>query len=421
MNNIIFYDTCALLSELKEAFKPGEKFYISSITLNELEGIKTSSYKDEEIKYTARQLLHLLEENEDKYEVILYTLKTEKTVTTYGLPDTNDSKIIVNAIECYQKLTKQQQANFIFKTKDLACKTIAKSLKVPTEYIITKEEEYTGYKEVILSEEGLANFYQIFLPNNMNDYCLLINQYLIIKDENGKIIDKYKWTETGYVKINFIKYDSKQFGKVVAKDGDIYQQLALDSLGSNKITMIRGAAGTGKSYLSFGYMFHLLERGVIDKIIIFCNTVATKGSAKLGFYPGSRDEKLLDSQIGNLLSSKLGDKIMVEKLIADGQLVLLPMSDIRGYDTTGMNAAIYISEAQNLDIELMKLALQRIGDDSICILDGDSNAQVDMSQYAGSNNGMRRVSEVFRGSDIYGEVTLVNIQRSKIAELAQQM
>ena len=138
-------------------------------------------------------------------------------------------------------------------------------------------------------------------------------------------------------------------------------------------------------------------------------------------YPGSRTEKLLDSQIGNLLESKLGDRVAVERLIDDGQLVLLPMSDIRGYDTTGMNAAIYISEAQNLDIELMRLALQRIGEDSICILDGDSNAQVDLSMYAGDNNGMRRVSKIFRGADFYGEVTLLNIHRSKIAQLAQKL
>lgn len=138
-------------------------------------------------------------------------------------------------------------------------------------------------------------------------------------------------------------------------------------------------------------------------------------------YPGSRTEKLLDSQIGNLLESKIGDRVGVEQLIDAGSLVLLPMSDIRGYDTTGMNAAIYISEAQNLDIELMRLALQRIGEDSICIIDGDDRTQVDMSMYAGSYNGMKRVSEVFRGADFYGEVTLKNIHRSKIAALAQQL
>ena len=97
------------------------------------------------------------------------------------------------------------------------------------------------------------------------------------------------------------------------------------------------------------------------------------------------------------------------------------MSDIRGYDTTGMKAGIYITEAQNLDIELMRLALQRVGDDSICILDGDDQAQVDLSIYGGTNNGLRRVSEIFRGADFYGEVTLQKIHRSKIAELAQLM
>ena len=67
--------------------------------------------------------------------------------------------------------------------------------------------------------------------------------------------------------------------------------------------------------------------------------------------------KLLDSQIGNFLSSKLGSKLEVEKLIESDKLILLPMSDVRGYDTTGMQAGIYITEAQNLDISLMKLAL----------------------------------------------------------------
>ena len=149
--------------------------------------------------------------------------------------------------------------------------------------------------------------------------------------------------------------------------------------------------------------------------------MATAGSAKLGFYPGSRTEKLLDSQIGNFLSSKIGDRGAVETLIREGDIELLPMSDIRGYDTTGLNAGVYITEAQNLDIELMRLALQRIGDDCICILDGDSETQVDLSAYAGDNNGMRRVSEIFKGDSAYGEVTLKTIHRSHIAALAQKL
>ena len=99
----------------------------------------------------------------------------------------------------------------------------------------------------------------------------------------------------------------------------------------------------------------------------------------------------------------------------------MPFSDLRGYDTSGMHAGIYISEAQNLDITLMKLALQRIGEDSICIIDGDDRTQVDDINFSGSNNGMKRVSKVFRGEEVYGEVELKIIHRSKIARIAERL
>ena len=108
-------------------------------------------------------------------------------------------------------------------------------------------------------------------------------------------------------------------------------------------------------------------------------------------------------------------------MLHEEKLILLPLSDIRGYDTSGMNAGIYISEAQNMDIDLMKLTLQRIGEDSICIIDGDCKAQVDNEEFAGDRNGMRRASQVFRNHDVYGEVTLQTIHRSKIAEIAENL
>ena len=74
-----------------------------------------------------------------------------------------------------------------------------------------------------------------------------------------------------------------------------------------------------------------------------------------------------------------------------------------------------------MSVALMKLALQRIGEDSICIIDGDDKAQVDSVEFAGNNNGMRRASKVFRNNDIYGEVTLTEIHRSRIAALAETM
>jgi len=56
-----FYDTSSLLLKVDNLQKEEEKFVISSITLEELENIKTSTSKDPDIKYAARKLLHYLD------------------------------------------------------------------------------------------------------------------------------------------------------------------------------------------------------------------------------------------------------------------------------------------------------------------------------------------------------------------------
>lgn len=245
------------------------------------------------------------------------------------------------------------------------------------------------------------------------------NQYFIIRDEYGHEIDGYKYTEQGMQQVEFRSFDSRQLGKIKPKD--MYQRCAMDSLYTNRFTILRGKAGSGKSLLALSYLFQELEAGRIHKIIIFCNTVAVRDAAKLGYYPGDKIDKLLDSQIGNFLSSKLGDREGVLELIDRGQLELMPMSDIRGFDTTGMKAGVYITEGQNLTVDMMKLAIQRIGEDCILIVDGDDMAQVDMSIYGGTNNGMKRAIKTFSGEDYFGTMTLENIHRSRMGAKAELM
>lgn len=412
-----FYDTNSLLILQSEIFK--EKFLISSVTLNELENIKTSKTKDEEIRWASRQVLRLLADNEDKYEIELYKSHYDDEIKSSDLPITDDSKIIITAKEAF--IRRECLDTGVFITEDLACKKLAECVGLKTEYVRQKEdEEYTGYLTVSMSEEELAHFYGVLLPDNENKYGLLTNQYLLI-EFNGQITDKYKWIRNKYQEVKYNKVESTMFGKINPIKGDIYQQCALDSLCYNQVTVMRGPAGSGKSYLALGYLMQELERGRIDKIIIFANTVAVRGAAKLGYYPGDKNSKLLDSQIGNFLVSKFGSITQIEDMIDNGTLVLLPTSDMRGYDTSGMHAGIYVTEAQNASIDMMKLMLQRIGEDSIAIIEGDIRAQVDMSEYSGTNNGLRRMSQVFRGKDFYGEIELKEIYRSKIAATADLM
>ena len=397
-----FYDTNALLNLGVEAFK--SQFAISQQTLIEIENIKTSYSKDPDVKYKARKTAHLLDEHDGEYIVV----NTRAECRDYP-PD---------EIICMAAAT-MPDCEFI--SDDINCKNIARSiynLHVKGTNLSDEYVENKGFVERVMDDTEMANFYQDLTTNHCN---LLTNQYLIIRDSTNKMIDLLKWNGQQYVNIKNPAINSTEFGPVKPYNKDIYQQMALDSLVNNQMTMIKGHAGTGKSYLALGVMLSMLEKHKIDRIIVFCNTVATLDSARLGYYPGTRTEKLLDSSIGNMLSAKIGSSYELERLINDERVVLMPMSDIRGYDTSNMNAVIYITEAQNMNIDLMKLALQRVGEDCKLIIDGDYNTQVDMASYGGANNGMRRVSEVFRGQPFYGEVELQNIYRSKIANIAELM
>lgn len=416
--NIRFYDTCALLIDPERIFQRDGKIMFSRVTLEELEHIKTAANKDADVKYSARLIQRLLERYPDRYSVTLGTKANEEVFKLYG---TNaDAQILAEVAYVADAIGPVD-----FFTNDLALKHIAADFaqsycsNLHIKKVFEDEDDtYCGYLEICPTDDELSRFY-----SNLEDnlFALYINQYLILKNSDNKVIDIYRWDGCKHVHIPSQLFVSSWFGKVAPYNHDIYQQLLCDSLVRNKITMARGPAGSGKSYLALAYLMSLLQKNSIDKIIIFCNTVATANSAKLGFYPGSKDEKLLDSQIGNFLSSKFGGKEGAIEMIEQGKLVLLPFSDLRGYDTTGMRAGIYITEAQNLDRSLMKLALQRIGEDCVCIIDGDDTSQVDMKAYEGSNNGMRRLSKIFRGHDIYGEVTLKNIYRSRIAEIADKI
>lgn len=775
---MIFYDTCSLLDNF-ETLDDESYVIISSITLEELEKIKTSTIKSEDIKFLARQALHYVDTHGDKIDIYMYNTSLLEPFTKRGFEVNNDLKILACAYAFYSNLSNDYgKPQFTFITNDLALKMIAK-IYVPTKSKYPEKDTYCGFKEIIMNENTMAEFYSHPTDNQFN---ILINEYLIVKDEKNNIVDTVCWTGKEYRPLSFDTFNSKWFGKVKPFKGDIYQQLVADSFEHNKLTLVKGPAGSGKAqpnstliptkkgyiklgdikigdkildrlgnettvlavypqglkenyqitfsdgriaycndehlwscytskgnlkdftvkemltkglqqkcgdwkykipinkaveypeqeydidpyvlgvflgdgcckekpltlssqdeeivaevakligakkylrgsehnynwyfylpevkidnssnfgetpifryqtkqffinysnnlicsaqeksipnnykfgsinqrysllqglmdtdgtidnekkgrtrftsisyqlvkdvqeicwslgisasisednrinkyttdkcytltiscskdkkpnlfrlkrkkdiaigyannnikstysetltikkiekmsrleemtcilvdnpehlylteqyivthntFLSLGYLMSQLDKGRIDKIIVFCNTVATKNSAKLGYLPGTRDEKLLDSQIGNVLASKFGNRLELERLIEEEKIVLLPFSDLRGYDTSGMSAGIYISEAQNLDITLMKLALQRIGEDSICIIDGDEKTQVDDIAFAGRNNGMRRVSKIFRGHDIYGEIELQNIHRSKIANIAELM
>ena len=155
-----FYDTCSLLLKLESLFNEDEApFAISSITLNELEEIKTDVRRDPDIKYAARKLLHLLDEHKGEYDIHIFTEDMLAPMIEKHLSITNDIKILATAFN-YDNTIHPDET--IFVTNDLALKEIA-NLFFGDGCIESVDEDfddnYNGYKEVYMADDEMEYFY----------------------------------------------------------------------------------------------------------------------------------------------------------------------------------------------------------------------------------------------------------------------
>ena len=122
MKTYKFYDTCSLLLKVDTLFEDNNPIVISSVTLNELENIKTAMNKDPDVKYAARKLLHMLAENPSSYEVHIFNMNMLEPITEKALSITEDTKILATAID-YDRTRHPDETVFV--TNDLALKNIA--------------------------------------------------------------------------------------------------------------------------------------------------------------------------------------------------------------------------------------------------------------------------------------------------------
>lgn len=411
------YDTSAVLY-LKERFIDILKNYDKNITyvifkttLEEIERIISCNRDNPPIENRYQALLSQMYYHDYNYRVIdddafislEYNVK-EKLCKEYNI-DEEYVTIYTNSLTAFEQYAK------------LGCKmrTIFVGMQEK------KKDLYAGYYESnLVTTEEIEIAYKAIEDSPDTSY-FYENEYIIfndIRDKNTEVLDVFKIKDGKYERvIRNQRFNSDYFGETKPKD--VYQAIAMDSLMTNDITLLGGPAGAGKSFLALTYLFDLYQHGKIDRIIIFCNPAGARNAVKLGFYPGTVHEKLLSTQIGNILTSKLGIDI-VNKMLAESTLQLVPVVDARGYEVPP-NSGVYVVEAQNLTSDLLRLILQRCGEDNIkVIVDGDREEQLDMEIYE-EDNGMQKMSQVFRGEKCFGQVDLKNIYRSEIARIAQLM
>ena len=269
--------------------------------------------------------------------------------------------------------------------------------------------DYKGYIELDLTEEGLTDFY-----SNRAKYVELLkeNQYLLIKDFTGEVVDKYCRQNDDLRQVKNYIIQNAYCGKI--KPRNLQQELAMDMLidKQSKVKLVQGVYGSGKDYLMLNQALSLIEKGKFQKIVFIRPNVTVANVPEIGYLKGTQEEKLAWT-LGPFYD-KVGGEDGVRLLVEQGKLELVPLLFIRGRSFD--NSIIYVTEGQNITTEIAKLIISRIGDNSELWLNCDTH-QVDKQVYE-KDNGVEKMVSRLAGNQLFSYVYLPKTERSEVAELA---
>lgn len=403
----MFVDTNILLNQ-NFILSDYEKVATCITCIEELDGLK----KSPDIGYKARDATKKLKNAINVDIKKDYDFSFENRFLSHN----NDNFILGFAYQTYNK-----DNEFVFLTDDFNLWLKAKAINIPCELFEFEEldnESYKGYIDITLSDYDLASFYKY----KQNDYGLLNNQYVIIRDSNGKISEKLRWIDNnGFVPITYAQQNKNTFkisGKSTysntIKPRNIQQELAFDLFQDRNITckVIFGKHGSGKDLIMSYHALQMVESGVYDKIIFVRNNYEVLNSKPIGFLPGDERNKLLPYAMP--LADHVGGIEGINKLIDDKVIELQHFGAVRGRDIK--KSLIYVTEAENMTKEHIQLLISRLAEGSALWLNGDFK-QVDNSLFE-RNSGLKQTINKLKGQELFGCVELNTTERSKTAQLA---
>ena len=392
-----FYDTNALLELQGDAFV--DVFMCSIKSFEELEHIKTSRNKDEETRYKARKITHLLDENSDKYEAIVvdYNQYVDDIVNVFGLNPEDPDNIIM-----YTAWYKSKEVeDLIFVTNDICCKNIARNIfGLKVESANKKEEIYKGYKIIKGNTEKINS-----VMENIDFSDWHVNEYLIIQNTDDNSEKEMRFDGENFVAL---KLPSSRF----IKGKNSLQRCALDLLLNPDITIaaVLGGYGSGKTYLTLQMaLYNVTEKGHQSKIL---GVRSPQGEGKeVGFLPGTLQEKV-QGFFEPLTQQLNGGEFELESLKQRGVLD----SNIPYYmkGTTYNDTIMLVDEAEDLDEKQLRLVGTRIGSNSKIYFAGDYKQSVINIT---DNNALIKMCNELKGNKMFGCVYLGEDVRSTTSKI----
>ncbi len=162
-----------------------------------------------------------------------------------------------------------------------------------------------------------------------------------------------------------------------------HQKDYMDAIESNTVTISRGPAGSGKTYLAVyeAACHHWSKKDTKVERIIITRPAVEAGGEKLGFLPGQLDDKM-DPYMRPIYDG-LYDIIGIDETkqkLERGYIEIAPVAFMRG--RTFNDAFVIVDEAQNATLEQLKMVMTRIGDNCKLVLNGDPS-QSDLHHRSG--------------------------------------
>lgn len=363
---------------------------------------------------------------------VVYRPKYKTQNLDYGL---NDSRILEIA----------KDYDFVLLTNDISLKIKALSQGVKAESIFRNMVENPSDIE-FLFRLNLHKDSSLLDLESSSSFSMLKNWSMIeLHEEDNTDSSLYL---TGKKRFGFKidgKFEEQNLDLIIEENSPYIRPINLEQKllyallinSKNKVSIVTGSTGSGKTLMTLQAGLTLFKRGVVDGIIYMRNTITSNDKeAELGYRKGDENQKLsyfmypLYSAI-NFTIDKLQESSLAKRIEYNGDVNTIEKRDVTDYfikkhnieimdiaHARGVSIArkfVIFDEAQNAQDSTIKLIGTRIAQDCKIVFLGDWK-QIDHPYLSKFRNGAVTMLQKAQNSDFVSGIQLKNTIRSDIAQ-----